>query len=760
MSTYPDDGLATISQSGEVPATRMKDAASVQDFVRRMVTSDSKRSFKRSRVSGLVNGNPPYSAERLKAAGRADAANVNWGIARSYLEASVGAFYDLFSEAPGYVSFRTSYGPEEKRKEWSTIASKEADLILKKDKLWDYQMQVSQWDMVLHGCGPFLFEDNYTILPKAFLCGDLVVPEFTKSDTGYWDACAIKATYYPPELYAFIQDAKAASAVGWDVEHVKKVIANAMSIKRQNGAMYQWEFYEQELKNNSIAYYNDAKVCKVAHVFWKEFDGRITHSMVERETTSELPPKYLYLKTGRYRSFQECIHPMYFDHGNGGFHHSVTGLGVKMYSAMEYENRLICNLADKAFSPKTLFKPTTTEGTQRFQLAQHGDFAVLPQGYDAVQNPMNGYMNEGLEMHQAISGIMQSNLSSYRQQVPAQKSGNPATKFQKQLEAAQQSALNKTQFNRYYQQLDTLLEEIWRRLVDPNSTDDRAKEFQKKCKDQGVPIEALNRSEYVQATRVVGQGSQFMRKSAIDSIFPIAGSLPEDGRANLIDDKIAAEAGQYAVERYNPKKAQTLPTDQQAEALQWTAAMKVGVPPVVTSSQNPVTYAATFLKAGTDALQSLQQGGNPMEVLTFLEICGPAIAAQLQRFAQDPTRVQVHQAITQQWEQLAKTTDQLKQHIQQQQEQEKAQQQATQQTMNEEQLKQAKTQNDIQLKTAKTQQQLKQSEEKHQQRMQQAAQNMALKDATTAHGLKINQVKTAAEIAADKAKQEQATTQE
>ena len=65
----------------------------------------------------------------------------------------------------------------------------------------------------------------------------------------------------------------------------------------------------------------------------------------------------------------------------------------------------------------------------------------------------------------------------------------------------------------------------------------------------------------------------------------------------------------------------------------------VVVPPVVTSSQNAVTYASTFLAAGVQAMQSLQQGGNPMEVLQFLGICGPAIAAHLARGIQPPVTV-------------------------------------------------------------------------------------------------------------------------
>jgi len=724
----------TPDQDGvRVPRTRMKDALAVQNYCRRLIDNDNtKRGWKRSRVNGLVDGNPPYGMNDLRRAGRADACNVNWGTARGYLEGAAGSFYDLFSEAPGFITVRTGYGTHEQREVWSSEISLQADRALRESAVWDYEMSLSIDNLILHGCGPLLFEDAWKPLPKAFLAGDLKVPEFTKSDTTYWEAAMVQATYFPPELYEFIEDASAASAVGWDVAFTRKVIAHAMGLRNQAGHMHEWEFYQQELKNNSLSYYDEPRVCRVCHVFWREFDGRITHAIVERDTTTGVGTEFLFHKVGRYDGWHQAIHPMYFDHGNGGYHHSVTGLGVKMYSAMEYENRLICNLCDKAFAPKVLFKPTTSEARQKFELATYGEFGVLPKGMDSVQNPVAGLMDDGLRLHDMLTGLVSSNLSSYRQQVPMPKPGNPPTKWQKQYEASLQSALSKTQFNRFYKQLDTLYCEIYRRLSAPNSPDPTAQDFQRRCRAAGVPMEALGRPELVQATRVVGQGSAFMRKAAIDALFMVAGALPEDGRSNLIADKVAAEAGQAAVERYYPRKQPTMATEQQADAVMWVGVMRAGVPAVVSSEQNPVTYAGTFLSAATEAVQSLRQGAPINEVVKFLGLVGPAIAAHLKRIANDPTRQGVFNTMQSQWEQLARITDKLKQMAVKMQEGQATQRKRTQQAMSDGQLRAFKVQGDIALKTAKTRAQLAQSAQKHRMKMAEQAQAMVLKDAQTA----------------------------
>ncbi len=753
--------LTPDNDSVKVPRTRMSDPMMAQSYCRRLIDNDlEKRSFKRASVNGLRDGNPPYQYADLLKAGRGEAFNVNWGTASSYMQAAGGAIYDLFSEAPGYVTLFTDYGTAEQREQWNGIISGEVDRALKATPVWDYEMSLSIDEMIWHGCGPLMFEDAYAPLPKAFLCGDLKVPEFTKSDTHYWESGMVQATYYPPELYEFIEDEEAASDVGWDVEYTKKVIANAMGLRNQVGSPFEWEFYQQELKNNSLNYCDEPRVCKVCHLFWQEFGGGITHVIVERNQATGgagSTIKFLYRHERRYRDWQEVMHPMYFDHGNGGYHHSVNGLGGKLYSAMEAQNRIMCNLCDKAFAPKVLFKPTSSEARVRFELTRYGEFGVLPRGLDSVQSPVAGLMDDGMKLHEMIGGLVSSNLSSYRQQVPQRKSGNPVTAYEKQYEAAMQGALSKTQFNRFYEQLDQLYAEVYRRLANPNSTNEMAQEFQRRCEKAGVPREALGRIGRIEATRVVGQGSAFLRKTALDALLPYAGGFPEAGRTKLMKDKIAAEAGQHAVPNYYPETP-TMATAQEVEAVQWTAAFKTGVPCPVSSEQNPAVYAGTFLGAAMAAIQSVPQGADPGEVLKFLEAAGPSIAAQLRRLGQDPTRKPVFEQLSKQFEELTGLVDRLKALVakigagrQQQAEQQQAQ-------MTDEQLKKAKALSDIQIKQVKTQAQMAQSKEKHDQKMQQAQQDMVLSDAKTAAELQRENARLQAELDAMQQEAAMATT--
>jgi hypothetical protein len=263
-----------------------------------------------------------------------------------------------------------------------------------------------------------------------------------------------------------------------------------------------------------------------------------------------------------------------------------------------------------------------------------------------------------------------------------------------------------------------------------------------------VPKEALGRIARIQATRVVGQGSSFLRKGAIDALMPYAGALPEEGRQRLMEDKIAAEAGQSSVARYYPTAPKTTATAQEVEAVQWTAAFKMGVPCPVSSDQNAAVYAGTFLGAAMAAVQGIPQGADPGEVLKFLEAAGPSIAAQLKRLGKDPTRQNVFEALSKQFEELTGIVDRLKALVTKAGAARQEQAQRTQAAMNDQQLKQAKTMSDIQIKQAKTAAQMSQSADKHRLKMAQGTQDLVLADARSAAEIERDRLRLEAELAA------------
>lgn len=744
-----DDGasLKTLDD-GKPPKTRIGTGDEAYQIWTNLWQADTDRSKRRTLAKGLVDGNPPFAPADLAAAGQSYRCNVNFGQARSYLENASGALYDLFNEAPTYATVMSNKGTEDDQIKYSRSITEHFDWLMRYEPRFDYNMQVSQNETIMYSTGPMAFNDELDWVPRAVLAGSMKVPEGAKSDTNYWELCTVEVEYNADELWRKIVNEGAAKTAGWNVSAVKQAIMNASPYYAQGGLYRNWEWHQQQLKNGSFYYSDTSKVIGVVHIFFQEFSedgnqaGKISQVTINRDQAAQNGGNvFLYQKIGRYDSWNQCIHPMYYDRGGGGFHHSVTGLGVKMYPALAFINRLRCANADKAFAPKVAFKPSTATNADEFSLEVHGDYMILNEGYEPVQMPVGSYLEDGVAFDRFIGNELNANLGQYRQS-KMKEGGNPVTAEQVKYEASNEARLAKTQLNRYYTQLDGLYAEMFRRAVYMGKKKvgygyKRCEEFIERCKKDGVPLECLDveHIEHVKATRVIGQGSEFMRQQSLEfllsSVFPM---LPETGRFHMVQDVIASRAGQSAVNRYAPEQTNQLPDNQYAWAMSQVADMKTGVPAVVTESQQSLVFATVFIDACAKAIESLQQGANPAEVVAFLELAGQAIAQHIQRLSIDPTRKDIVKDLNAKLKEIGQVTDQLTEQLQKQAQEQQEQQAALQQ--------QAQEQNgELALKKQAQDFKLMLSQQKTQfglrEKAMKSAQGMAITDATAAEKLRI-----------------------
>lgn len=735
------------------PTTRISDAIGTQNRVQRLAEADDKRNRRRALVKGLVDGNPPYRASDLKAAGRSHQCNVNWRTAESYLDQAKGAFYDIFSESPSYATITCA---EDVEGRYSRIITEEFHVLLEQDDDWDYHIQLSQEEMILIGCGPIWFNDADDWRTEASLAGELLVPERTRSNTSKWEEAARIVSYQPSELYRRIMHEAEASKIGWNVDAVKQAIVDAHPKSRESHTEgTRWEWAQQQLKNQAHFYDGEASTIEAYHYFVREFparedpEGGITHVIGLRAPAEQGNSyKYLFKHERRFQNWRQLVHPMYYATERGGFHHSVTGMGVKMYAAMEYENRLLCNIADKTFQPDVLFRPMTGAGNQAFSITRYGEYGAVSANYDTVQIPQMRKIDDNLAFRREVQNTVASNLSQYRQELQKPE-GNPKTATQIMNEASHQAKLGKTQLNRYYRQLDWLLAEKYRRAAKPGLNPNmpgakQALAFQERCLKRGVPSRALRNVLSVKATRITGQGSEFMRQQNLQFLLGLVAMLPEQGRENLMQDVIAAQAGQVMVKRYYPSSAaqQSQNTDHHAMAALQVAAMKEGVAPVVTGTQNSVIYAQVFLQAAGEAAAGAAQGAvDTSEALAFIELAGPAIGQHLAKLQADPSRKQVFDKLNESFKQLAKLQEQLQQRYEQQQQQNQKAMAQRQRAMAIQQgtdpdtlVRVAESKQKIDMQWEKTRQSLAQKEQK-------SRQALMLKDAATAQQIRINEEK-------------------
>ena len=606
--------------------SRLTDSEEVRAMVMNMIRADEARSYNRSKVKGLVDGNPPYNKSELRKNAQSYRCNVNFREAESFLSMGLSAFYDVFSEVPTYATVKINHTNPNVDESYSKIITEEFDRLQKKDGDFDYLMQLSQHEMVLYGHGPMVFEDKVDWRCKPVKAGDLLVPEKTKSNVNDWVIAVVRSTYQVHELYGYIRNNEAASVSGWNVGAVKNAIME--SAPEEDGPMEKrpWEFYQQQIRNNDLAYSSECDVIRVAHVYYREFPdednprGAITHCIVDERGDGR---DFLFRNLRQFDSWEQCIHCLYYDKGDGQ-HHSVKGMGIKMYSALELKNRLKCSLVDAAVARTAIhYQPTQPSDMNRMSIVQQGPYTVLPAGMNVVQTNSAGVLDAPIKVEENLEGTLQAGLTQYRQRL--EKDGNPRTATEIEALVAQQSILGKTQLNRYYTQLDKLFEERYRRAINPDLTEDvpggaDALEFQKRCKDRGVPKNVLKSFDSVLATRTNGRGSALERRNTMNQLLALSQMLPETGRQHVIEDTIASMTGFNSLERYFPVPPKDeLEQEHQQEAAYENALFKLEEPIPTSESDNHAIHARSHLMSGMNAYNSLERGGNPEEITVYLQ---------------------------------------------------------------------------------------------------------------------------------------------
>ena len=664
--------------------SRLKEPSAVLEMVRNMVRSDDTRAQVRTKVKGLVDGNPPYNKNDLRKNAQAYRCNVNFREAESFLNMGLSAFYDVFSEVPAYATVRINYQNANLDESYSKIITEEFDRMQKKDGNFDYLMQLSQHEMVLFGIGPMVFEDTVDWRCKPVKAGDLMVPERTKSNVNEWTLAVVRTVYQVHELYGFIKNPETAAEMGWDVAAVKQAIMDSAPEEDGRNSDAKWEWYQQQIRNNDLSYSSRCDVIRAAHVYYREFPsdehplGAISHCIVDERGDGK---NFLFRNLKQFNDWNECVHCLYYDKGDGQ-HHSVKGMGTKMYSSLELKNRLKCSLIDAAVARTAIhFQPSTPSDLNRTSIVQMGPYTIIPPGMNVQQTNSAGVLDAPLKVEETLEGLLQANLTQYRQRL--EKGGNPRTATEIEALVAQQSILGKTQLNRYYSQLDALFTERYRRAINQDLTEDvpggaEAVEFQKRCRDRGVPTAALKAVDTVAATRTNGRGSALERRNTMNQLMAMSEMLPETGRQHVIEDTIASMTGFHSLQRYFPvPEKDQLAQEHAQEAAYENALFKLedGIP--TSESDNHAIHAESHLTAAVNAINSLQEGGDPAEVASYLQFALNHTEGHLNTLERDGSRTALMKELKSRFTEIIQVFKGIANNVNQQQEAEmEAQQEA------------------------------------------------------------------------------------
>lgn len=657
--------LLGIAPNESKPAeSRLKNGASARLILKRMIDADEQSGRRRAVVDGWVAGNPPYRTPRAK--GREWEANLNFMGGKALMDSSAVPYYQIFDGVEYYAETKTAHQPKHPdHQEWSgKIARRFHNMCSRwKQGGFDWNIQAASYHMRKHGIGPCFFERHNDWRFRAIPSGMVLADKDTPSCVGKRHRkLAIRVPYSVVELWEFIKDEATATALGWDVEAVKTAIKRAgqglLGDDRNNWYSSPWETFQRRLMDDDLRTSAECESVACAHLLVQEFNGKITHVVVtETEVVPDQNPgeikdeDFLFRHANRYDSFDQAL-VVFFQNMGEGTWHSVRGLADDAFKHGEVENRLMCRMVDGAFIGSSLvIKPGNTPNKDKLQLTQFGAVTLLPAGAEIQQTNLHGALDGPIMVHRIIRNQLSQNIGQAHPRSLSREDGRGEvpTKAQVDAEVSRDATLSQGQMSLFYQTLDTLYSEMFRRAADPNTTDEEAKQFQKECKEDGVPAKALTDMEYVRANRTSGYGSPQIRQMVHRQMLELGlvAMLPEDGKQNWLRMAVGSIEGADKVEYLVPREH--VPSRDDADAAMENSMIKNGDMPVMISGQNDVIHLHAHLKHAADTLAPVNEALEAQQfdpamlqsAYEYLQIMGAHIEQHVARLRGDASRAQM-----------------------------------------------------------------------------------------------------------------------
>lgn len=697
-----------------VPESRVRDAFSARQICLKMLDNDRMRARDRAKVQAQIDGNQPYDPVKLKSMGQGWRTNINFMEAHSNIQNVKTPYFALIGSVPDYAEIRTLEGGGNQIL-WSDIITKEFTRLIRNWKEFSFQMQKAQQELIKFGIGPVLLPDPYDWRFQALRHRDLLVPEHGSACPSEWPYFAIRTEMQAMDLwkYAMPENADYSESIGWNIEQTRQAVMLASKDifgGRLTWDGRNWEQWQEAYKNNDIYMTLVAsEALMVYHLFIKEYSGKISHYLVAENA---LIPDFLFQKVNRYNEVAQILTIFRNDVGNGDYH-SIRGLGRLQIQHLECTNRLKCHLFDMGIAGTAInLKATTSKAKDELLMMQYGPINVLPPDVDLVQNRVVGFLTDAITLDRELSSHLSANLGIFRKGQGygggvGGGSSRPNT-LQVQQDIVTTTQVTEGQMILHFMDLDQLYEQMYLRASDPNTPDPEAKAFQKRCKDQGVPMIAMRNLDYVRAARTAGYGSPQTRALRSQRMMPYIGMLPESGRYNWVRDEVISIAGPENLDRYFPQ--QQFPSHDQWEANVENGLMHAGQNVMIADGQNHAVhcdvhltsveqmvhmanslYESTPAQAGISAMIKLEQYG---------QIETPHIQAHLQLLAQDKIHANQFKALQTRLGALTNVFRQVDAIVQQGQEHMSKVQGMQQTAQTEDQIKMQQAQNEMQIERA------------------------------------------------------------
>lgn len=640
-------GLAGLDvETGKPPAeSRLTSVSSARSQYLTLKRDDRTRNGDRAKIQAAADGAPPYSQAALNLAGQRTRTNTNFQDLDRFLNLAVAGFVDLANSVETLVSVELTDIREQGEKFFheNNLNVEITHAFRSWDGFYPNYLRLAT-TFVLHGTGFAVFPNLNDWRFKTCGFEDFFIPSNTPAipssiELGIWHYdCPVT------ELYSYIKNEAAAEALGWNVELVKDAIRRADTSDKSKSDGDDWQGIQRRIKNGDFTNAAGPTTVRLLFVWPREFDGSLSFGIC----TADGPPRdaktgdgFLWFKPKCYDATEKAFVPFTFGTGSNGTYHSVRGLGQRLFSLIQTINRLRCQMVDGAMLASSLIvQPGSPDQMARMQLQSLGGITAVSPGISFIDKSFSPNLTQSVVPALGeLTGAMNDKQDFYSTAGAA--AGSPyRSRLQVEAELESATRLTSASLSLFYASWTPLLREMTRRLVTGSrNTDPVVREFYRRLEERGTPAEIVKLIDHpkTKAVRAIGAGNSAARTAAFNDLTELAPLLPEDGRKNLVYDRVVNRVGHDAAQRYASPAAVNRPTVDQKLAELENASLIEGTPISVQSNELHGEHLLKHLPVIDEIVTGIDDGTiDPMQVLNGLTLLHDHAFTHVQILASDP----------------------------------------------------------------------------------------------------------------------------
>ena len=651
--------IRDFEDGGTKPAEpRLKTLKAALNLYNTTLSDDGESSRKRAKVDAMFDGRPPYSTDKLKAAGQGGRCNLNFGEGQRHLDAALAGYIDLITSTEFLVDTKTKRGvgveAEIGDREANAVRNEELTLAIRNWPEWNPRFLILATEYLKHGIGVSYFDNHIDWRPQVCGLRDFKLPRNTRSNEEAIDICFSRRDYSVHELFKFISNESAAVSQGWDVKAVKKAILNATRINKDDRE-YDWEHFQQLIKNSDGNTAMEVKSVRLVHTWVKESNSKVSHYLWEERHSSlkaNLTTKgqkfsgeeqdFLFKKEFVHERSEQAYTLFSYGVGNNGTYHSIRGYGHRIFPLVQYLNRLQCQAADAAaISGGVMVQPNSMEDLRDLAIQFYGPFNVLRPNIEVVDKKINADLTKN--MIPVVRDIRQQleDTSDFYSTARAAQGSPYRNTLQVRAELESSTRLSAANLALFYTSMDRLIQEIVRRIVEGPKSDPSIKKFYERCQERGLTVEQIKNIDHsrTKAARAVGAGNPAARIAVLDQLNQERPYMDEVGNRNLTFDRVAARIGHDVAARYVQKDEQPRGSTAQTDAVLENSLMRLGQPVPVLPGQLHGSHLEMHLPIAAQFIDAVvSQQTDPRESLNVMQSLAAHINEHAQAIAADPNQ--------------------------------------------------------------------------------------------------------------------------